>query len=43
MKYMAESRGVNLYQKHIEWIEENSINFSKWARKKIDQEIEGEE
>lgn len=43
MLYMAESRGVNLEQRHLDWIEENSLNFSDWVRKQIDQELEGEE
>jgi len=43
MSYMAESRGVNLEQRHLNWIEENSLNFSDWVRKQIDQELEGGE
>jgi len=36
---MGKSRTVWLEDRHIEWIEENSINFSKWVRKKLDDEM----
>lgn len=32
-------RNVLIEQKHLNWIEEESLNFSKWVRKKIDEEM----
>lgn len=30
---------ILIEEKHAKWIEENSINFSKWIRKKIEEEM----
>lgn len=31
---------ISLEEKHFEWIEENCLNFSRWVRKRIDEEME---
>lgn len=37
------TRTMMLEQKHVNWINDNSINFSDWVRKRIDEVmVEGE-
>ena len=38
---MAEHRrSVGLDDRHINWIDNNAINFSKWVRQQIDAELD---
>lgn len=30
---------VDIKESHENWIEENAINFSKWVRKRLDEEL----
>lgn len=34
------TRSVTLNEEHIDWIEDNAINFSKWVRQQIDAELD---
>lgn len=37
---MADTRKtVNLEEKHIDWLEDQPINFSAWVRAKINEEM----
>ena len=33
-------KSLNIFQKQEDWLVDNSINFSRYVRKKIDEDIE---
>jgi len=37
-----KTTGITLDEKHFEWVEEKSINLSKFVRKKIEEEMDKE-
>jgi hypothetical protein len=32
-------KSVKIKQEHEDWVEENAINFSKWVRQRLEEEI----
>jgi len=36
---MGKRKNIYLEEKHIEWIDEEALNFSKWVRQKIEEEM----
>ena len=36
-------KSVKITEEQREWIEENAINFSKWVRMKLEDEIKDED
>jgi len=35
----VRKKSVDITEEHEEWLEENPINFSKWVRGQLDEEM----
>jgi len=36
---VVRKKSVDITEEHEEWLEENAINFSKWVRGQLDEEM----